>query len=283
MNRRLVRVSRSIDKYVYFNFKSFGRDFKLKLKPIADLTSTTSSSSTNNLFVDKSIFKLELNNKTINLNDLKLNHNFYEGVLLDEPFDSNVNGLILDGLFYGTIKSKKLGQFFIQSSSKAAATNGTSNLIIYHENDVNLNALNHDNDTSSLHCGSSNSKINKWLTDEQKKIFNAKGFDPFSYIEMDDLEFEEKKKYTKEWNNQFDNNNSSHPPQYHILNRQQSKRDLIKQNLSDENNQNEKAVKLNFPDKRTVCNLYLKVDHVLYNEIFKNEGNQVSLLQVFYI
>ena len=276
MNRRLLRVSRSIDKYVYLNFKSFGRDFRLKLKPILATASSSSSSSSsaNNLFVDKSNFKLELNNKTINLNDLKLNENLYEGILLDEPFDSNVNGLILNGLFYGTIKSKKLGQFFIQSLSKSI-NNGRSNLIIYHENDVNLNALNnHNNDTSSLHCGSSNSKINKWLTEEQKKVFNAKEFDPFSYIEMNDIEYEEKKKYTKDWNDQL-NDNSSSRSNLNLKN-QKTKRDLNNQTLINENDQNEKAVKLNFPDKRTVCNLYLKVDHVLYNEIFKNEGNQVS-------
>jgi hypothetical protein len=191
--------------------------------------------------------------------------------LLDEPFDSNVNGLILNGLFYGTIKSKKLGQFFIQSSARAIS-NGKSNLIIYHENDVNLNGVNHDNDASSLHCGSSDSKVNKWLKDEQLKLFNAKGFDPFSYVEMNEIEYEEKKKYTKGWNNRLDENNSSFRDQ---IKKKQSKRDLTNQTSFDENNQNEKAVKLNFPDKRTVCNLYLKVDHVLYNEIYKNEGNQV--------
>lgn len=254
LNRRTSRVQRSIDKYVYLNFKSLGREFKLKLKPVTDLN--------NFCIVDKSNFKLELNNSSINLDDLNLNANLYAGILLDEPLDSLVSGLILDGLFYGTIKSKKKGNYFIQSSSKL--TNTDSNLIIYHENDVNLNVFNHQNDTSSLGCGSANAQIDKWLKNEQNRMFKERGFDPFSYIDINENQYEEKKKYTKDWN-RFDG----------VLNDQFKlnikKRDLTNNQPEEEN----KAVKLNFPDKRTVCNLYLKVDYVLYNEIFKNEGNQV--------
>jgi hypothetical protein len=34
--------------------------------------------------------------------------------------------------------------------------------------------------------------------------------------------------------------------------------------------------RLQFPGKRTMCNLYLRVDPILYREIYRNEGNQVN-------
>jgi hypothetical protein len=37
--------------------------------------------------------------------------NFYDGVLVDEPDSSYVSGTIIDGIFYGTIQSDKLGKY----------------------------------------------------------------------------------------------------------------------------------------------------------------------------
>ncbi len=63
---------------------------------------------------------------------------FYEGYLLDEPYDSYASGSIIDGAFYGTIKSKKLGKFFIEPSRRYNSTLDAHS-IIYNENDINLN------------------------------------------------------------------------------------------------------------------------------------------------
>lgn len=35
--------------------------------------------------------------------------------------------------------------------------------------------------------------------------------------------------------------------------------------------------RLNFPDGRSVCNMYLKIDPFLYEEVYNNEGNQVKI------
>ena len=34
--------------------------------------------------------------------------------------------------------------------------------------------------------------------------------------------------------------------------------------------------RIEFPDGKSVCKLFLKVDKILYNEIYKKEGNQVK-------
>jgi len=68
---------------------------------------------------------------------------------------------------------------------------------------------------------------------------------------------EERRKYTKE-SNTNDKVKRSHS--------------LKQSAIESKENQ---PLRLNFPDKRTVCNLYLKVDPTLYQEIYNNEGNQV--------
>lgn len=246
LNKRHQRAQRSLDKQIYLNFKGYGRDFKLKLRP-SKLT----------LF---EVDTLELNNDT---KSIDLNQHMYEGHLLDEPFDSEVSGIVLEGLFYGTITSKKQGRYFIESLRRYQENSTsplTNNLIIYHENDVNLNnGTSHDH--SSVHCGSSNKHVNKWLSDEQKKYSEAREFDPFGYMELVD---DEKRKYTEELN-----------------------RVKLKRSVSDKRDVdmdfNDTATRIPFPEMRTVCNLYLKVDPILYNEIFKNEGNRNPETTITYL
>ena len=89
------------------------------------------------------------------------------------------------------------------------------------------------------------------------KKLNFKGFDPYAYIDVESIE-DERKKYTKEMNSP-----------------DKVKRSFSSKYSAIESNENQ-PVRLNFPDKRTVCNLYLKVDPTFYTEIYNNEGNQVK-------
>ena len=83
-----------------------------------------------------------------------------------------------------------------------------------------------------------------------------KGYDPYAYIDTQSID-DERTKYSKESNSP-----------------EKIKRSHAMRQIADSNNENE-AIRLNFPDKRTVCNLYLKVDPTLYTEVYNNEGNQV--------
>ena len=83
-----------------------------------------------------------------------------------------------------------------------------------------------------------------------------KGFDPYDYIDEDKQE-DERTKYSSESNKNFH-----------------------KKRNSDSLTEDVKPARLQFPDKRTVCNLYLRVDPTLYIEIFKNEGNRVNALLI---
>ena len=39
--------------------------------------------------------------------------------------------------------------------------------------------------------------------------------------------------------------------------------------------------RLYFPNNKSVCNLYLKVDPILYKEIYQREGSEVSFMYKF--
>ncbi len=80
---------------------------------------------------------IELNSENTKL-DLKKLVNFYEGYLAEEPETSYASGSIIDGVFYGTINSKKDGKFFIEPSRRYNSTLDAHS-IIYNENHINLN------------------------------------------------------------------------------------------------------------------------------------------------
>lgn len=93
----------------------------------------------------KKISTKEFSSNFIEINEKKLKTSnlltrFYEGYLADEPDDSHVNGFILNGLFYGNIRSKKDGSFNIEHSKPINKSN-TIELIIYKNEDVKFDNL----------------------------------------------------------------------------------------------------------------------------------------------
>ena len=275
------RAKRSLDSQsphtipVYLSFNSHGIEFNLKLNPVRK------SAFANDI--------VELNGgaKYANLNDYL---HFYEGVLLDEPESSFASGTLIDGIFYGTIKSAKHGKFYVESARRYNHTLAhTSHSIIYNEQNVQMNAnelnmhkdfslrekernkrhTNHSNlnnnqskptsqqSDAETSCASSREDVRDWMRKQQEEMYKEKqrneGFDPFSYIGSQgviDLK-EGYKKYSKE------------------ANTKKFKR------------QTSEAKRLEFPNKRTICNLYLRVDPQLHTEIYFNEGNRVSVQFVF--
>lgn len=253
-------MRRSIDPHLYINFNSHDRQFKLKLTP------TSKHTYKNELVEIDSDTQVDVNNLV----------NFYEGVLTDEPDDSYVSGSVIDGVFYGTIYSKKDGKYYIESSRRYNHTLD-SHSIIYNENHIDLNHTKvnmikrsvkreSDEDTG---CGSNRNPIKDWMKREQESLYKERvksyGYDPFAEtddykIYQDDYEkIHGKYKYSKEANENYKN---------------KKKRDSGPDVLdTDETNTAERVY---FPESRTICNLYLRVDPQLHTEIFNNEGNRVS-------
>ena len=188
---------------------------------------------------------------------------------MDEPDSSHVSGSVIDGVFYGTIKSEKHGKFFIESSKRYNHTLDAHS-IIYHENDIVLNKTDikerakrgvnakgdekaADSSSDGLGCGSTTDKIKNWMKQEQEALYKERqktnGFDPFSFVESES----DKKlnKYSREANEKY------------------KKRDTEQQQQ-----QQQEPKRIEFDEKRTICNLYLRVDPQLHNEIYNNEGNR---------
>lgn len=276
------RAKRSLDSQsqqtvpVYLSFNSHGIEFNLKLNPVRK------SAFANDI--------VELNGglKHANLNDYL---NFYEGVLLDEPESSFASGTLIDGVFYGTIKSAKHGKFYIESTRRYNRTLAhTSHSIIYNEQNVqmdshkmnmykdlslrekernkrhltnfkpsnNQSTQTNEKEDEETSCASSREDVRDWMRKQQEEMYKEKqrneGFDPFSYIQSDEaIDLKEGyKKYSKE------------------ANTKKTKR------------QTSEAKRLEFPNKRTICNLYLRVDPQLHTEIYFNEGNRVRFQLLFF-
>ena len=105
------RISRSLDSHLNINFKSFGKRFDLKLLPT------------------ESLFKhdyIEVDNKKHPTNKFI----FYKGKLNNDQ-DSHVSGSIIDGVFYGTIKTAE-GKYHVESSKRQNDSSIKSHSIIYH-------------------------------------------------------------------------------------------------------------------------------------------------------
>ena len=139
---------------MYINFYSLGRNFKLKLLP------------TKSKLFEKEYIEVDTRKHSINDNL------FYDGGLVDEP-NSRVTGSIIDGVFYGTIKTENGGTYHIESSRRY---NGsfTSHSIIYHEDDLMLNNTLKKRDTShshSNHAGCASKNVFDSLQKIQEEAF----------------------------------------------------------------------------------------------------------------
>ena len=118
---------------------------------------------------------MEVKGEKWDVNDLA---NFYEGVLLDEPESSRVTGSISEGVFHGTIDSKKHGRFFIESA-KRFNRSSKAHSIIYHEDDVSLDKSrirkrsikDHSLEDDQIGCGSGHDIIKKEMERIQKELY----------------------------------------------------------------------------------------------------------------
>ena len=142
------------------------RDFHLKLHP-------TTEHNFANEFV-------EVTGEKLDVNDLV---NFYEGVLLDEPDTSRVTGSLNDGIFHGTVDSKKHGRFYIESAKRFNRTSNAHS-IIYHENDIIVDKTrlkkrsvdDEDLVDEAYHvgCGARHGDIHKQMKEIQKKLYTER-------------------------------------------------------------------------------------------------------------
>jgi hypothetical protein len=148
------RISRSIDSHININFKSFGKNFNLKLSPT------------------ESLFKhdfIEVDNKKYPTNRFI----FYKGKLNNEE-DSHASGSIIDGVFYGTINTKD-GKYHIESSKRQNDSSIKSKSIIYHENDVKLihdKLLKRDLSSHKNHLGCASQEILQTMRTIQENAFS---------------------------------------------------------------------------------------------------------------
>ena len=127
---------------------------------------------------------VELNGNILKEDYLKKNFDyFYVGHLVDEPSDSFANGILLDNRFYGTIKSKKLGNYYIEPA-KRFSSNSTGktrpyDAIMYNEDQLRSERImkKRSNDESKIEPETGScayEKVKKWMNKEQKNIFEEK-------------------------------------------------------------------------------------------------------------
>lgn len=114
--------------------------------------------------------------------------NFYRGVLIDEPNSSFASGSIIDGVFYGTITSAKLGKFFIEPTRRYNHSMNAHS-IIYNEKDVDMNRAKlkqfkrsivnerfkkSTDDDGQVGCASDKNNVKNWMKKEQEALYNQR-------------------------------------------------------------------------------------------------------------
>ena len=110
------RVQRSLDSHIKLTLRTDNKEFNLKLKP-----------STKSNFNNKHIEVISTSKKLVKTPE---NSN-YEGYLIEEPDSSIVTGSIINGLFIGTIESKKSGKYQIESAQQFAFSGKTATCVSF--------------------------------------------------------------------------------------------------------------------------------------------------------
>ena len=145
-----IRILRSLDSDLFLSFHNFKRNFNMKLSPARSLFEHDYIEIENQKFSTKEFY-------------------FYEGKLVDEP-NSKVSGSIIDGVFYGTIKTTD-GIFQIESSKRYNQT-FTSHSIIYHEKDLLLHEYLKKRDLFKVnHGGCASETVMKWMRKTQEDAY----------------------------------------------------------------------------------------------------------------
>ena len=126
---------------------------------------------------------VELNGNVLNEDNLKKNfEHFYVGHLVDEQNDSFASGILLNkSSFFGTIKSQKLGNFYIEPARRFSNDSNEYESIMYNEVHlrperlVKKRSLDGSETKDSPETGScAYEKVKKWMNTEQKTIFEEK-------------------------------------------------------------------------------------------------------------
>lgn len=160
-------------------FESHGRLFDLRLR----------RSTTEHQFATRDV---EVGQKRPALDSLV---RFYMGYVADEPYDSYASGTIIDGIFYGTIRTRDRHKYFVEAARKYNHTLNAHS-IAYRERDINLNSAmikqfkrdvermkkrlgetsksKHDASSDDVGCASDNSKIKDWMQKEQEALYNER-------------------------------------------------------------------------------------------------------------
>ncbi len=166
----------------------------------------------------------------------------YEGHLVDEPKDSYVSGTILDGSFIGTIRSKAHGNFYVEPT-KRFEDSDDSHAVVYHEEDIQMR--------NNVGCGLSFDHVQEELAKQQNNFVQIK---------------ERKNKKISSQKDDHEVKVETRSYKYsQVANSQKERRE-----------KRQSASQLPFPDQRSVCSLYLRIDPYLYDYILKREGNNVS-------
>ena len=163
-------------------FESHGRRFDLRLK--------RSSSAGEHQFASGNI-EMGVTRPLDSLVTL------YTGYLVDEPHDSFASGALIDGAFYGTIRTHDGHKYFVEAARKFNRTL-EAHSIVYREHDLRLNSTqlkqykrdldqmrrrqmrssshaheDHDLDPD-VGCASDNSKVKDWMRKEQEALYNER-------------------------------------------------------------------------------------------------------------
>ena len=126
---------------------------------------------------------VELNGNALGDEYLKMNfEHFYAGHLIDEPDDSFANGILLNKQFFGTIKSQKLGNYYIEPAKRFSNDSTDDESIMYNEKHVRpekilkkRSVISREDSKSEPETGScAYEKVKKWMNTEQKNIFEEK-------------------------------------------------------------------------------------------------------------
>lgn len=171
----------------------------------------------------------------------------YEGYLVDEPQTSFVKGSIIGGLFSGIIESEVSGTYQVEPSARYNAS-AASHSIIYHADDIKSNE---EIKASGLYAGKESSGVGCGSHSEQVHEQMAK--------------------------NQVKRIARGHQGE------QIGYKYSAEANVKSNSRQKRAASQTQFPQSKSVCSLYLKVDPDYYNQIFNSEGDQNDDTTMSYI
>jgi len=123
-HKRSISASHRSDDPLEFSFSAHGRDFHIRL------------------FADHSVFHPGYKvTGPLEKPILDVQHNLYEGYLIGEP-GSHVFGVIRDGVFDGTIQTRRHGTFYVERVQRylapEAMLNSSVHSVIYHDDQLNL-------------------------------------------------------------------------------------------------------------------------------------------------